>query len=162
MDIYYEALLAENETASEKKCKELLKNLFSDMSKRLQNGAYSQPGGYEDYCRDRDAIIAQYRGEPNKGVRAEAVLNEFMNERGPEANIILCTDKKLSENDRKIQVERQRRLLLEHHRFNLEQLMEKQRLEEERMRQENERIQEAKLRVRQLINSLCCHVFTVQ
>lgn len=36
-------------------------------------------------------------------VQAEAVLNKFLNERGPEANSILYTDTKLTENDRKIQ-----------------------------------------------------------
>lgn len=124
--------------ASERKCQDLLKNLFSDMNNRLQNGEYSQSGGYDRYCRDRDAIVEKYRREPNKGVsvrtlsvcvftkwffkytlgyeyvyrsalniyvyvQAEAVLNEFLNERGAEANSILHTDTKLTENDRKMQ-----------------------------------------------------------
>nr|XP_055059163.1 guanylate-binding protein 1-like [Misgurnus anguillicaudatus] len=104
---YYENLLKENEMASEGKCKELLKNLFSNMSERLQNGAYSQPGGYEVYCRDRAVIIEKYCSEPNKGVRAEAVLHEFLNKRADEAKIILDADKKLTENDKKIQVEKE-------------------------------------------------------
>ncbi len=64
----YIDLLEENKMASERKCRDLLKNLFSDMNKRLQDGEYSQSGGYELYCRDRDAIVEQYRREPNKGV----------------------------------------------------------------------------------------------
>ncbi len=66
--MYYVGLLQENDKASERKCRDLLKNLFSDMNKRLQDGEYSQSGGYELYCRDRDAIVEQYRREPNKGV----------------------------------------------------------------------------------------------
>ncbi|ROJ35277.1 Guanylate-binding protein 1 [Anabarilius grahami] len=112
VDICYVDLLKENEMASERKCRDLLKNLFSDMNKRLQNGEYSQSGGYELYCRDRDAIVEQYRREPNKGVSAEAVLNEFLNERGAEANSILYTDTKLTENDRKIQEEKEKNALL--------------------------------------------------
>ncbi len=41
----YTDLLEENKMASEKKCRDLLKNLISDMNKRLQDGEYSQSGG---------------------------------------------------------------------------------------------------------------------
>ncbi|KAK7163480.1 hypothetical protein R3I93_007516 [Phoxinus phoxinus] len=113
IDVHYIGLLKDNEMASERKCRDLLKNLFSDMNKRLQNGEYSQSGGYELYCRDRDAIVEKYRREPNKGVSAEAVLNEFLNERGAESNSILHTDTKLTENDRKIQEGKEKNALLE-------------------------------------------------
>ncbi|XP_067308600.1 guanylate-binding protein 1 isoform X2 [Pseudorasbora parva] len=113
IDVHYIGLLEENVNASERTCRDLLKNLFSDMNKRLQNGEYSTSGGYELYCRDRDAIVEQYRREPNKGVSAEAMLNEFLNDRGAEANSILYTDTKLTENDRKIQEEKEKNALLE-------------------------------------------------
>ncbi|XP_065122929.1 guanylate-binding protein 2-like isoform X2 [Paramisgurnus dabryanus] len=113
MGIYYLHLLEENKMASERKCKELLKDLFSSMSERLKNGEYSQCGGYEVYCRDRDANIEKYHSEPNKGVRAKAVLNEFMNERGPEANIILQTDEQLTKREKEIQEEREKKTLME-------------------------------------------------
>nr|XP_055059156.1 guanylate-binding protein 1-like isoform X1 [Misgurnus anguillicaudatus] len=142
IDIYYAALLNQNEMASEEKCKELLKKLFSYMSERLQNGAYSQPGGYEVYCRDRDAIIALYRGEPNKGVRAEAVLNEFLTQRGPEANTILHADKRLTENDKKIQEEKEKAALLKQKCKEEEE----RRIESERMRQVEQERQEDRIR----------------
>ncbi|KAA0718775.1 Guanylate-binding protein 4 [Triplophysa tibetana] len=113
IDMYYTNLLNQNETASKRKCKELLKDLFSDMNERLQNGEYSQCGGHEIYCRHRDAIIAQYRREPNKGVKAEAVLNEFLNDRAAEANSILHTDMKLTENEKKIQEWKEKEDLLQ-------------------------------------------------
>ncbi|XP_058604750.1 guanylate-binding protein 1-like isoform X1 [Onychostoma macrolepis] len=132
IDMYYVGLLQENVMASERKCRDLLKNLFSDMNKRLQDGEYSQSGGYELYKRDRDAIVEQYRREPNKGVSAEAVLSEFLNERGPEANSILHMDTKLTENDRKIQEEKEKNALM------------KQKLkEEEEKRIESERMMKA-------------------
>ncbi|XP_067308594.1 guanylate-binding protein 1-like isoform X1 [Pseudorasbora parva] len=111
LSIYYVDLLKENEITSGKKCRDLLTNLSSDMNKRLQNGEYSKPGGYEIYC--RDAIVEQYRREPNKGVRAEAVLNEFLNERGAEANSIRYADTKLTENERQIIEEKENAALLE-------------------------------------------------
>ncbi|XP_067309372.1 guanylate-binding protein 2-like isoform X1 [Pseudorasbora parva] len=147
IDVHYIGLLEENVNASEKKCRDMLKNLFSDMNKRLQNGEYSKSGGYELYCRDRDAIVEKYRREPNKGVSAEAMLNEFLNDRGAEAKSILYTDTKLTENDRKIQEEKEKNALLEQKckeeeekRTESERMMaaEKER-QEDRMRQMEEK-----------------------
>ncbi|XP_067309373.1 guanylate-binding protein 2-like isoform X2 [Pseudorasbora parva] len=145
IDVHYIGLLEENVNASEKKCRDMLKNLFSDMNKRLQNGEYSKSGGYELYCRDRDAIVEKYRREPNKGV--SAMLNEFLNDRGAEAKSILYTDTKLTENDRKIQEEKEKNALLEQKckeeeekRTESERMMaaEKER-QEDRMRQMEEK-----------------------
>ncbi|TRY66321.1 hypothetical protein DNTS_024317 [Danionella cerebrum] len=149
IDDFYAVLLQENNSASEKKCRDLLKNLFADMSQRLQGGVYSQSGGYDHYCRDRDAVVSQYRREPNKGVSAEAILNEFLNERGAEAQSILYTDTKMTENDRKIKEEKERNDLLvqkvkEEEEKNLEtqrmMLAEKER-QEDRIRQMEEQFQ---------------------
>ncbi|XP_039510485.1 guanylate-binding protein 1 [Pimephales promelas] len=142
IDVHYVGLLKENEMASERKCQDLLKNLFSDMNKRLQNGEYSQSGGHELYCRDRDAIVEKFRREPNKGVSAEAVLNEFLNERGAEANSILYTDTKLTENDRKIQEEKEKNALLER-KYKEE---EEKRIQVERMTQAEKERQEDRMR----------------
>ncbi|XP_067217979.1 guanylate-binding protein 1-like isoform X2 [Chanodichthys erythropterus] len=150
IDICYIDLRKENEMASERKCRDLLKNLFSDMNKQLQNGEYSQSGGYELYCRDRDAIVEQYRREPNKGVLAEAVLNEFLNERGAEANSILYTDTKLTENNRKIQEEKEKNALLkqkckeeEEKRIESERMIHAEReRQEDRMRQMEEKFKQ--------------------
>uniref|UniRef100_A0A673INL4 Guanylate binding protein 1 n=1 Tax=Sinocyclocheilus rhinocerous TaxID=307959 RepID=A0A673INL4_9TELE len=121
-----------NEMASERKCRDLLKNLSSDMNKRLQDGEYSQSGGYELYCRDRDAIVEQYRREPNKGIRAEAVLEEFLKEREPEANSILCMDNKLTENEKQMNSTVEVILSLSFHILSLKEEEEK-RIESERM-----------------------------
>ncbi|XP_026105133.1 guanylate-binding protein 1-like isoform X1 [Carassius auratus] len=142
IDEYYVGLLQENEMASEKKCRDLLKNLFSDMNKWLQEGKYSQSGGYELYCRDRDTIVEQYRREPNKGVLAEAVLNEFLNERGTEANSILYTDTKLTENDRMFQEEKEKNALLEQK----YKEQEEKRMESERMLQAEKERQQDQMR----------------
>ncbi|XP_065122862.1 guanylate-binding protein 2-like [Paramisgurnus dabryanus] len=110
---YYVNLLDENEMASDKKCKELLKDLFFEMSERLKNGEYSRCGGYAAYCRDRDANIEKYHSEPNKGIRAEAVLNEFIKGKVAEANTILHTDEKLTKKEKEVQEEREKKTLLE-------------------------------------------------
>ncbi|XP_050980294.1 guanylate-binding protein 2-like [Labeo rohita] len=163
----YVDLLQENEMASERKCRDLLKDLFSDMKKRLQDGEYSQSGGYEVYCRDRDAIVEQYRREPNKGVSAEAMLNEFLKDQGPEAKSILYIDTKLTENDKKIQEEKEKTALLEQrckeeeekrierelmlqeerkqHADRMQQMQEKFKSEMEQQQQEMDRALESKM-----------------
>ncbi|XP_016329534.1 guanylate-binding protein 1-like [Sinocyclocheilus anshuiensis] len=167
----YTDLLEENKMASERKCRDLLKNLSSDMSKRLQDGEYSQSGGYELYCRDRDAIVEQYRREPNKGIRAEAVLEEFLKEREPEANSILCMDNKLTENEKQMNKEKENAALLkqklkeeEEKRIESEKMMETEKVrhedrvkqmqesfnkEKEQQQQEMDRAIESKLKERE-------------
>ncbi|XP_073705468.1 guanylate-binding protein 3-like [Garra rufa] len=166
---FYVDLLEENEMASERKCRDLLKDLFSEMNKRLQDGEYSQPGGYELYERDRDANVEQYRREPNKGVRAEAVLEEFLKERKPEANSILCMDNKLTENEKQIKKGKEKEALLEQkskeeeekriecermmeaenarHEDRVKQLEEKFKKEQEQQQQELDRAIQSKLKV---------------
>ncbi|CAM4589267.1 unnamed protein product [Leuciscus chuanchicus] len=168
VSMYYVDLLEDNKMTSERKCQDLLNNLFSDMNKRLQNGEYSQSGGHELYCRDRDAIVEQYRREPNKGVRAEAVLNDFLKKRGPEASAILHTDTKLTENERQIKEEKENAALLkqkckeeeekriesermsaaenERHEDRVRQMEEKFKMEMEQRQQEMDRAIESKLK----------------
>uniref|UniRef100_A0A8C2J7J6 Guanylate-binding protein 1-like n=1 Tax=Cyprinus carpio TaxID=7962 RepID=A0A8C2J7J6_CYPCA len=171
VSVCYTDLLGENQMASEKKCRDLLKNLFADMNKRLQDGEYSQAGGYELYKRDRDAIVEKYRREPNKGVRAEAVLEEFLKEREPEANSILCMDNKLTEKEKQIKKEKEKVALLEQkmkeeeekhienermlktekvrHEDMVKQMQEKFNKELEQQQQERDRAIESKLKERE-------------
>lgn len=156
---YYGNLLEENEKASDKKCKELLKDLFFEMSERLKNGEYSRCGGYEVYCRDRDANIEKYHSEPNKGVKAEAVLNEFMNERVAEANNILHTDEKLTEKEKEVQEGREKNTLIEQKykeeeekRIERELLLEaEKKCQEDRLKQMEEKFKKEKQQRREEI-----------
>ncbi|XP_058610450.1 guanylate-binding protein 4-like [Onychostoma macrolepis] len=82
------------------------------------------------------------KGEYLKKLMAEAVLNEFLKERGPEANCILHMDTKLTENDRKIQEEKEKNALLEQ-KFKEE---EEKRIESERMMKAEKERQEDQMR----------------
>ncbi|KAJ8378946.1 hypothetical protein AAFF_G00233110 [Aldrovandia affinis] len=110
---HYADLLRQNEEASEDRCWQLLSALSAPLSKKLQEGFYAKPGGYELYCGDSDSIVAQFRGESNKGVRAEEVLEEFLKDRHNISNAILQADNKLTEQDKKIHEEKQRSAMLE-------------------------------------------------
>nr|XP_023994191.1 guanylate-binding protein 1-like isoform X2 [Salvelinus alpinus] len=106
-------LFKQNKDASEKKCKALLENLSAQMDQGMKEGRYATPGGYELYCNHHDNIVAQYRAEPNKGVRAEEVLEQFLKGKSAESNSILQADKKLTENEKKIQAEKMKTAELE-------------------------------------------------
>ncbi|XP_042162688.1 guanylate-binding protein 1-like [Oncorhynchus tshawytscha] len=106
-------LFKQNKDASEKKCKALLENLSALMDQGIKEGTYATPGGYELYCYHHDNIVAQYRAEPNKGVRAEEVLEQFLKDKSAESNSILQADKQLTENEKKIQAEKKKTAELE-------------------------------------------------
>ncbi|XP_029557936.1 guanylate-binding protein 1 isoform X2 [Salmo trutta] len=106
-------LFKQNKDASEKKCKALLENLSAKMDQGMKEGTYATPGGYELYYNHLVNIVAQYRAEPNKGVRAEEVLEQFLKGKSAESNSILQADKKLTENEKKIQAEKKKTAELE-------------------------------------------------
>ncbi|KAI1886336.1 hypothetical protein AGOR_G00212950 [Albula goreensis] len=138
---HYAELLGQNEDASEELCSKLLADLSSPMGEKLQQGFYAKPGGYELYCSDRDRVVAQFRNTLNKGVRAEEVLEQFLQAKSIESNAILQADNKLTEQEKKIHEEETRAALLEQQR----QAEEEKRLEMERTLQEERRSQEEKL-----------------
>ncbi|XP_030641362.1 guanylate-binding protein 1-like [Chanos chanos] len=149
-DKFYAGLLLQNEEASERKCRKLLMDFYAPVAQKLQEGRYAQPGGYDVYCRDRDNILAQYRKQANKGVRAEDVLEEFMKEKSAESNSILQADQKLTENEKRMQEDRERTDLMEQ-RIKAEQerqeemkktLEEDRRSQRERLKQLEEKMEE--------------------
>ncbi|XP_010878337.2 guanylate-binding protein 1 isoform X1 [Esox lucius] len=144
----YADLLVKNEEASETKCKALLEQLSTSIANNITKGMYAAPGGYELYCNHHDNLVAQYRAEPKKGVRAEEILDQFLRDKSQEKNSILQADKKLTENEKKIYEEKEKRALAEQaikmEKEKQEQL-EKQIQDSERSHQENICLLEAKM-----------------
>nr|UOV22667.1 guanylate-binding protein 1 [Arapaima gigas] len=146
----YANFLIKNEDASEKICRELLSKLSEDMAKKLQNGFYAQPGGYELYCVDHDCLVAEYRKKENKGVKEEEVLEKFLKEKSVESNSVLQADKTISEQEKKIHEEKEKAALLEQEkkaeeqkRLELEQtLLDERRAQEEKMQMMKEKMEE--------------------
>ncbi|KAK6315246.1 hypothetical protein J4Q44_G00147750 [Coregonus suidteri] len=110
---HYADLLLQNEDASEKKCAALLEKRSTPMAQKIKEGIYATPGGYELYCNHYDNMVAQYRAEPEKGVRTGDILEQFLREKSLEKSSILQADKKLTENEKKIHKEKERSAVLE-------------------------------------------------
>ncbi|XP_064875646.1 guanylate-binding protein 1-like isoform X1 [Oncorhynchus nerka] len=131
-------LFKQNKDASEKNCKALLEKLSALMDQGMKEGTYATPGGYRLYCNHHDNIVAQYRAEPNKGVRAEKVLEQFLKDKSTETNFILQADKQLTENEKQIQAEKKKTAELEQEKaaFRKQQAEMERRIEKNRTSQE--------------------------
>ncbi|XP_058866574.1 guanylate-binding protein 4-like [Acipenser ruthenus] len=118
------------------------------MSHNLQQGVYATPGGYKLYCEDRDHVVQQFRATPNKGTKAEDVLDQFLKQKKIEAASILLADQKLTENEKQIAREREHALQMEQQNKAMEEETHQMKCtleEERRSRAENERQMELKL-----------------
>ncbi|KAB5535679.1 hypothetical protein PHYPO_G00120710 [Pangasianodon hypophthalmus] len=153
VDKHYAELLAQNMEVSEQKCQKILSDLYEEINVHMQQGEYAKPGGYKLYCTHRDNVIAQYHGQPNKGIQAEEVLQQFLNAKSIEAKVILQTDEQLTESEKKIQEEKEQAALLQQQckveqekKMELEQLMHEQKVHhEQRLEQVMRKFEEEKL-----------------
>lgn len=67
VDKHYAELITQNMEASDKKCQQILSDLYEKMNEGVQRGEYAKPGGYKLYCTHRDNVITQYNSHPDKG-----------------------------------------------------------------------------------------------
>ncbi|XP_052535287.1 guanylate-binding protein 1-like isoform X1 [Tympanuchus pallidicinctus] len=84
-----------NEEASEQRCHAVLQELWRDVELRLQNGDYVAPGGAQLFKEDLNRVLEEYKQRPDKGVRAEAVLEVFLREREGLAQMLKATEVQL-------------------------------------------------------------------
>ncbi|XP_067116476.1 guanylate-binding protein 1-like isoform X4 [Osmerus mordax] len=138
----YAELLIQNDDASEKKCQDLLRDLSTPVSQKIQEGFFATPGGYELYCDLHDKLVAQYRSTPNKGIRAEEVLEQFLKEKSVESNSILQADQKLTDSEKMIHEEKKRVAVLQQERA----AEEEKRIELQRTMEDDRRSQEEKMK----------------
>ncbi|XP_075763805.1 guanylate-binding protein 3-like [Pelodiscus sinensis] len=165
---HYSAVLGRNRTASQETCRALLSQLSADVERKLSEGVYMQPGGYQLYVTDQRQVLESFQRAPNKGAMAEQVLQQFMDSKKTEAASILQADKMLSEmekhqaadqarleqleqqrkaeEERRQQLEQQMRDLECSHQENIKQVEAKMKEEAENMKQEMETALQCKLR----------------
>uniref|UniRef100_A0A8B9QVQ9 GB1/RHD3-type G domain-containing protein n=1 Tax=Anas platyrhynchos TaxID=8839 RepID=A0A8B9QVQ9_ANAPL len=108
----YGALLQQNEEASRTRCRELLAVLARPLEANLAQGAYAQPGGYHAYQADRQRLVDAYREAPNKGTKAEEMLDKFLEGRKAEAEAVLKADNALTEVEKQLADQKQQAELL--------------------------------------------------
>ncbi|KAK2892416.1 hypothetical protein Q8A67_012404 [Cirrhinus molitorella] len=146
----FHGYLRQNEQASKKHCEKILSSLSAPVMKKLKQGFYAKPGGYDLFCKHLEGIRKKYKSQANKEVKAKEVLEEFLKQRSVDSKAILQVDKKLTEKEKKIKKEKRKAALLkqeakakEEKQRQLEEKMEAERQSnEERMRQMKEKMDE--------------------
>nr|XP_047912567.1 guanylate-binding protein 1-like isoform X5 [Anser cygnoides] len=149
----YGSLLQQNEEASRTRCQELLAELAQPLDINLAQGTYAQPRGYRAYQADRQRLVDAYREAPRKGIKAEEMLDKFLEGRKAEAEAVLKADNALTEVEKHLADQMQQAELLgqaqkaaEERNKQLELLL----ADQERSYQESLKMLEAKLKAEAL------------
>ncbi|KAM4651726.1 guanylate-binding protein 3-like isoform 1-T2 [Discoglossus pictus] len=160
-----------NEEASIQKCKAIIQQLNETMEKAISEGEYSKPGGHKQFMKDKEAVVDAYHRNPEKGIKALEVLQEFLMEKDKIEAAILQADQTMTEKEKEIleqkvkaEAEERERQIREENSRRLNQLMEaqkeslqnheevlRQQMEEARqkMMEQNEWLMEEKMRERE-------------
>ncbi|XP_043431454.1 guanylate-binding protein 1-like isoform X2 [Prionailurus bengalensis] len=139
----------QNVQASTDRCSDLLKDIFSPLEEAVKQGVYSKPGGYRLLIQKIQELKAKYLQQPNKGIQAEEVLQEYLKSKESVTDAILQTDQTLTEKEKEIEVERVKAesaqaaaKVLEEMQIKNQQLMEqKERSHQEHVRQLTEKME---------------------
>ena len=68
---------------SRDKCEAALRDLSQDMERRIGDGVYNVPGGYQLFEGDQEALVEKYRELPGKGVKVGTRAAPLRGERLP-------------------------------------------------------------------------------
>ncbi|XP_015992397.2 guanylate-binding protein 6 [Rousettus aegyptiacus] len=145
-----EDFLLQNEEASVKYCQAELDRLSENLMESISAGTFSVPGGHKLYLDAKEKIEQDYRRVPRKGVKANEVLQSFLQSQSAIEKSILQSDKALSDVEKAMAAERARNEAAEK-----EQELLRQRLEEQQQEIEaqNRSLQENIAQLREKLES---------
>ncbi|XP_004752694.1 guanylate-binding protein 6-like isoform X1 [Mustela putorius furo] len=126
-----EHFLQQNEEASLKYCQSRLDEMSQVLRERISAGTFSVPGGYKLYREAKESIEWKYSQVPRKGVKANEVLQSFLQSQALIEESIWQSDKALTDGEKAIAEERVSKEAAER-----EQEMLKQKLLEEQQHME--------------------------
>ncbi|XP_078307833.1 guanylate-binding protein 6-like isoform X2 [Panthera onca] len=98
--------LQQNEEASVKYCQSMLDQLSKALMENISIGTFSVPGGYKLYRQAKESIEWNYSQVPRKGVKANEVLQNFLQSQASIEKSIWQADKALTDGEKAIAVER--------------------------------------------------------
>ncbi|XP_075763516.1 guanylate-binding protein 7-like, partial [Pelodiscus sinensis] len=141
-------LVQRNEQASSDRCTAVLLELWDELDDRSGQSVYAVPGGYQRFLDDRQEMVERYRQLPGKGIKADAVLQDFLQSKAFTSQSIWQTDMVLTKKEKEMAAQQARaeaaereRQVLRQREAELQQLLEDQ----ERSFQENLRQLEQRL-----------------
>ncbi|XP_053447433.1 guanylate-binding protein 4-like isoform X4 [Nycticebus coucang] len=100
-----EEFVLQNEEASVKYCQAQLKRLSEPLMESILRGTFSVPGGHELYLEAKKRVEQDYELVPRKGVKANEVLQSFLQQQVVSEQSILQSDKVLTTREKAIAAE---------------------------------------------------------
>ncbi|XP_045870045.1 guanylate-binding protein 6-like [Meles meles] len=101
-----EHFLQQNEEASSKYCQSRLDELSQVLMESISAGTFSVPGGYKLYREAKESIEWKYSQVPRRGVKANEVLQSFLQSQASIEESIWQADKALTDGEKAIAEER--------------------------------------------------------
>ncbi|XP_062046087.1 guanylate-binding protein 4-like [Lepus europaeus] len=101
--------LLQNEEASVKYCQAELKRLSEFLMESISRGVFFAPGGHNLYLEARKKVEEEYELVPRKGVKANEVLQSFLESQAAAENSILQADKALTDAQKALAAEKAKR-----------------------------------------------------
>ncbi|XP_074122388.1 guanylate-binding protein 7-like isoform X1 [Sminthopsis crassicaudata] len=92
-----DGFIRQNEEVSTKYCQAQLEFLSQSLREAISKGTFSVPGGYNLYRNEREKIINNYHQLSRKGLKADEVLQKFLQSLAVTEDSILQTDQALTE-----------------------------------------------------------------
>ncbi|XP_037010322.2 guanylate-binding protein 6-like isoform X1 [Artibeus jamaicensis] len=126
--------ILQNEEESVKYCQATLDQLSVALVESISAGTFSVPGGHKLYLETKERIEGDYYKVPRKGVKANEVLQSFLQSQMAIEKSILQADKALTDGEKAMAEERARKQAAEK-----EQELMKQKLQDEEQQLEAQR-----------------------
>ncbi|XP_012880106.1 PREDICTED: guanylate-binding protein 4-like [Dipodomys ordii] len=168
-----EEFMLQNESASIEYCQAELKKLSETLIESVSAGIFSIPGGHSLYLQAKKKFEQDYKLVPRKGVKANEVLQSFLQSQATVEKSILQSDQALTDGEKataaerakKEAAEKERELLKQKqkeqeqlmeaqersYKENMAQLQKKWEIERENILKEQEEMLEHKLKVQELL-----------
>ncbi|XP_038668982.1 guanylate-binding protein 1-like [Scyliorhinus canicula] len=135
----------------------IMRDLGAAMQEKAKNGSYAKPGGYAVYVKDMDELVEGYRAKPGKGVQAEKILQDFLENKQQFSQHLRIFDESMSAREKELAAEREKAEVAEQERKGREeeqraaqQLLEDQRRAmEENMAQLREKLKQDQIKLHQ-------------
>ena len=101
-----EDFLRQNEAASLSHCQAELDKLSESLRESISRGVFSVPGGHRLYLEARKKVEQDYERVPRKGVKANHVLQSFLQSQISIEDSIMQSDKALTDGQKAMEAER--------------------------------------------------------
>ncbi|XP_051021925.1 guanylate-binding protein 4-like isoform X1 [Acomys russatus] len=165
-----EDFLQQNEAASLSHCQAKLEKLSEPLRESISRGVFSVAGGHSLYLEARKKVERDYEQVPRKGVKADHVLQSFLQSQFPIEDSILQSDKALTDGQKAMEAERAQKEaaekeqeLLRQKQKELQQVMESQeRSYKENMAQLHEKMEREKKNILREQEERLAHKLKVQ